>query len=221
VEYSGPVTLSGTADWPLIKKGVPIRHLENHGLWRGIGVYELAPPHADVLLKGVGDVVSAHVGDAFLGTRVSCGQWQRYSAPPSSHGEWRFRTEIWGHSNFDDPRLPGLRIRSTRGIEAAYRIMEETDITSGWLFEYLDKKPGKPLSNSAESRIPFWSVNSWNGTRVPMLCSYRRRMLFPSDRDAFVLSFEGNKAMTEVEIDMESMGAREPHGSIYRSQRRD
>jgi beta-galactosidase len=210
VEYRGPVVLSSTAAWPVIKKGVPVGPLERNGLWRGFGEYLMsADPRADLLLKGVGDVVSAYSTEVFLGTRISGGQWQRYTAPPMSDGTWRFRTEIWGHSNFDDPRLPNLRLTSLRGIESAFQVMWEKDITSGWFFEYFDEEADDG-ARAAAKRIPFWSVNSWNGTRVPMRCSYSKRLTMPANLDAAILSFEGNKAMTEVLIDGNPAGRVNP-----------
>lgn len=40
--------------------------------------------------------------------------------------------EIWGHANFDDHRLPGLRLGSQRGIGEVHAVEAVTDVTAGW-----------------------------------------------------------------------------------------
>ncbi|MDI6617314.1 MAG: beta-galactosidase [Clostridiales bacterium] len=202
VEYKGIINASiKPASCSENVKESPVLYFEDYGLWRGYGIYKIkANPGFPLLLKGAADIVSAYDRDEYLGTRISGGQWQRYSSGKT--GEWNFRVEIWGHSNFDDPRLKSLRLKSSKGIESAYEIIHEEDLSDCWYFDYIEGNIRVLLNKDVDIFQPLMNINSWNSTRTPMKALYSKNYI-PSkyDCDSFVLEVEDNVAYSEVFVD--------------------
>jgi beta-galactosidase len=112
-----------------------LESLETMGVYRGFAWYEgsaLIPPVQGARIKGLlvwqaSDVISLYWGDMYVGTAAP-GGGSRYLAMDGEIASayegagavnripLRARAEIWGHSNFDDIRLPGLRLNSRKGI---------------------------------------------------------------------------------------------------------
>ncbi len=94
------------------------KQLEHAGILRGFGWYRADPPGAEnlrgLLLHDAADVLSVYQGGAYLGTVTPGGG----SAYLPAHGDARqllVRAETWGHSNFDDLRLPAVAAACTQG----------------------------------------------------------------------------------------------------------
>lgn len=125
--------------------------LESLGVYRGRGRYRTtvdATTAEAVLLVGAGDIVDLRLSSAGTEDHSQGGQRPGDEVVPSvarfgaahlvdlRHREGELDltadVEIWGHANFDDHRLPALRLGSQRGIGQAYAVESVTDVTTGW-----------------------------------------------------------------------------------------
>lgn len=187
------------------RRYVPVTNVEQYGLWRGYAFYEIRAKHCrPILLKGVADIISAYEDDQYLDTRISGGQWQIYENRSSC--KWNFRIEIWGHSNFDDSRLQSTRLKSGKGIDGAFEIMMEEDISDCWAFDYFNDNVTEKLKKPLMGLEPLLSPNSWNSTRIPVKALYRRRILLRRDCDSAILYISGNRALSYIYINGEKVG---------------
>ena len=101
-------------------------YLENNGIYRGFAWYEAVSgitaeqsAAARGILVGQGsDVVSVYAGANYVGTAVPGGGTRFLPSPSAIFKDERLtaRVEIWGHTNFDDARLPALKLNSLKGI---------------------------------------------------------------------------------------------------------
>ncbi|MBB6675616.1 beta-galactosidase [Cohnella nanjingensis] len=113
--------------------------LETHGIYRGFAWYEAETPATGgarplgVLIRQGSDVVSLYADGRYLGT-VTPGGSSRYMPLPEGGGARRLsaRAEIWGHSNFDDIRLPALRLHAGKGLTDLVAVTRAREITSNW-----------------------------------------------------------------------------------------
>jgi beta-galactosidase len=195
--------------WAGTRKDACVAALETHGLWRGYGLYAFCTESGNaILLKGAADILYVHNGDAFMGTRISAGQWQYVHGDCS--GEWSIRTEIWGHSNFDDSRLDGMRLKSAKGIAAAFEVLQVEDISGGWAFDYWEEDADEALKRPLNGFEPLLSLNSWNTTRIPVKCLYRKTVVPDAGSNGWILCLEGNKALAKVYVDGRAVGDIKP-----------
>ncbi len=74
--------------------------------------------------------------------------------------------ETWGHANFDDVRLPGLRIGSLRGLGRVWSVLDRRDVGSGWTVDGGTQWAGDPA--------PLRSLGGWSSTRFGRPVTYRR-----------------------------------------------
>lgn len=200
VNFTGSLGVGRNVDmWGNSGRISKIAPLERHGLWRGYGIYRITSrPGLSVILKGVGDIISAYNGARYIDTRISGCQWQYYDKEKT--GEWGFRLEIWGHSNFDDSRLDGMRLKSAKGIEAAFELIKEEDISDCWAFDYFDGNAADAIKRPLNGFEPLLPLNAWNTMRIPAKCLYRRNIVLKKECDALILRVDGNKAASEIYI---------------------
>lgn len=109
--------------------------LENEGIYRGAGRYEVDVPVGTrgLILRSAADIVDVRCGEWCTGwfanggtdawVPLPCEEDQRSAA---------ITTRVWGHSNFDDGRLPSLRLGSCKGLTGIMAVRCECDISSGW-----------------------------------------------------------------------------------------
>jgi hypothetical protein len=74
--------------------------------------------------------------------------------------------ETWGHANFDDARLPALRLGSLRGIGRVWSVLDEQDVTGMWTVEGPGSWAGQPAA------LPV--IGGWSSTRIGLPITYRR-----------------------------------------------
>ncbi|WP_344066883.1 beta-galactosidase [Microbacterium pumilum] len=76
--------------------------------------------------------------------------------------------ETWGHANFDDARLPALRLGSLRGIGRVWGVAAEEDVSGMWTIDGPGQWAGDPA--------PLPVLGGWSSTRVGVPVTYRRRL---------------------------------------------
>ncbi len=197
--------------------------MERNGLYRGTADYVVrAAAGCPVVVMEAADLIRAWRGDAFLGTRISGCQWQRYDAasprslvgaeqPAGSQvavgGErdstvvWRFRTDSWGHSNFDDARLKSMRIASERGVAGLFQIDREDCGGLLWRFRQMETWLPETLSTDDTPFDAILPPNAWNTTRMPLVARYQLSWTLHPDSDACALWMENPVAETAVYVD--------------------
>ncbi len=145
--HAAPALLLGTQRISGFTKegGQPPWPLEQIGIYRGFATFKadsgIAAPPTDrscmgVLVTGASDIVSVYADQAYVGTVVPGGSSRYVAFPePRAVSGWSGCIEIWGHSNFDDRRLPGLRLSSCKGVRDMAAVLAVRNLTSGWRFQ--------------------------------------------------------------------------------------
>jgi beta-galactosidase len=175
-------------------------HMEKAGLYRGYGLYKGyievldAQNTVGILLHNAADVVSLYCNGTYLGTLTPGGEYVFINMPENlkeKNLHFTVRTEIWGHSNFDDSRKAALRIKSLRGFDGATLIINKERIHL-WNLKvgYRDKQP-------YEIKVGF---GGWLTTRKPVQCTYYKKVNIRQDAERYFLLFEGIQCRAAVEV---------------------
>nr|WP_255654523.1 beta-galactosidase [Cohnella sp. REN36] len=186
--------------------------LEAHGVYRGFAWYEAETRYhgetLGVLVREGSDVVSLYADGRYLGT-VAPGGSSRY-LPLEGGGtvhQWTARTEIWGHSNFDDIRLPGLRLRATKGLNGLVAVTRSREITSNWRVSrtqvHKDEKADAGVAGYGEPIVAF---GGWMSPDQPARETYRKTIFLSSGADDWTLRFDGLQATAVVYVDGREAG---------------
>lgn len=194
-------------------------YLEKHGIHRGYAWYEAewkagASEAKGLLLHKAGDVVSLYDGDRYLGTYTPGGA-SRYIEleQPLSSARITARAEIWGHSNFDDPRLPGLRLGSMRGLRGLTAVTRIRDLSGNWRYapsdnaspaEHPDDVFGAPVSR------PIVGFGGWLSERRFRREWFARSFDASPGTDAWALRFDGLEGTAAVYVNGRAAGTVQP-----------
>lgn len=179
------------------------------------------------MLRGAADIVAMQCADTrtrwlanggsdcFVPMEIgSCDVSNEEEGVSTCDRELTVYTRIWGHSNFDDSRLPALRLDSTRGIAGAIAVTAMHDCDSGWLVGYDERKPqlrerlrreGLVLGEQPRAR---GSLGSRSTTVWPHTLAYTRQ-LHVGDTAA-ALHIEGGQARCDVVLDGRPVGTLTP-----------
>ncbi len=139
--------------------------LESLGVYRGRGTYTTTAELTDeLLLVGAADIVDLSVGGR-VRTLAGFGAVERIDVRGLS-GEIHATVEIWGHANFDDARLPPLRLGALRGLGTLWTVIETRDISALWTVD----------GHWAGDPAPLRSLTGWSSTRIGTPVTYTRRI---------------------------------------------
>lgn len=139
--------------------------LESLGVYRGRGIYTTTSDLTDeLLLVGAADIVELSVGGE-VRTLAGFGATQLIDVRGLS-GEIRATVEIWGHANFDDARLPALRLGALRGLGTVWNVLGTQDISALWTVD----------GHWAGDPAPIRVLTGWSSTRVGTPVTYTRRL---------------------------------------------
>lgn len=199
-------------------------YLEKHGIYRGFAWYEAdwkatALGARGILLHKAGDVVSLYDDGRYLGTYAPGGtsQYIPLEHPITDGARVTARTEIWGHSNFDDPRLPALRLGSMRGIRGLSAVTEIRDLSGNWRYapadpaassEHPDEVFGAPVSR------PIVGFGGWLSARRFSREWFARSFAASADSDAWALQFAGLEGTAAVYVNGRAAGTAQPLDAI-------
>jgi hypothetical protein len=152
-----PSTPAGTRELPPT--------LESLGVYRGRGTYSAQAELTDeLLLVGAADVVDLSIGGR-VQTLTGFGAIQRIDTRGLT-GDIEATVEIWGHANFDDARLPALRLGALRGLGTVWTVIETRDISALWTVE----------GHWAGDPAPLRNLSGWSSTRIGTPITYTRRV---------------------------------------------
>ncbi|TCC26337.1 beta-galactosidase [Kribbella sindirgiensis] len=137
--------------------------LESLGVYRGRGTYTATTELTDELLVvGAADIVDLSIGGR-VHTLAGFGATERIAVRELT-GELRATVEIWGHANFDDTRLPSLRLGALRGLGSVWNVVETHDLSALWTVD----------GHWAGDPAPLRSLTGWSSTRIGTPITYTR-----------------------------------------------
>jgi beta-galactosidase len=176
---TAPATPAGTHELPPT--------LESLGVYRGRGTYTTTAELTDeLLLVGAADIVDLSIGGR-VQTLAGFGATERIDTRGLS-GDIQATVEIWGHANFDDARLPSLRLGALRGLGTVWTVVETRDISALWTVE----------GHWAGDPAPLRNLAGWSSTRVGTPITYTRRV--DTDTQA-ALHLDGVRSPVAVTVD--------------------
>jgi len=147
--------------------------LESLGVYRGRGTYSATAELTDVdelLLVGASDLVDLSIDGQMHPTIAGFGATRRVDVGPASgRSAIQATVEIWGHANFDDSRLPSLRLGALRGLGTVWTVQGVQDLDAAWTVD----------GHWAGQPAPLRSLGGWSSTRVGVPVTYARRLDLP------------------------------------------
>lgn len=179
-------------------KGAKAEFLERLGVYRGYAWYEAetnwdADKHQmhGFLVRQASDVVSLYADGTYLGTFTPGGASMFVPASGREAKKLQARVEIWGHSNFDDLRLPALRLPSLKGFKGIATITAVHNITSNWrVHPKVDRSWQGTLTQPDEALWPVVSFGSWLSADYPSQMIFRRTYIPGAGGDSWTLHFQ-------------------------------
>lgn len=159
VEYNIGFTLVGSGAQPLDAVGV----------YRGYASYTAyVAPGKKIFVEDASDIITAYIDNEYYDTKVLGGVCEIY--PASTTGNARFVAEKWGNSNFDDSRLPSIRLTARKGIHGIYAVESERKLRQ-MRFTLAETYGGEVETRGREPQTMICN-DKWNTTRMPAICAY-------------------------------------------------
>ncbi|MDQ0113880.1 beta-galactosidase [Paenibacillus harenae] len=194
----------------LDEKAASASRLETQGIYRGYAWYEasvkasVTPVHG-VLIRQASDVISLYADGDYVGTATPGGgsRYMPLSDPqPLQVGKLLARTEIWGHTNFDDPRLPALRLNAMKGMTGMAAITAVRDLSRNWSVYRADKRELQEelTADIDRSLWPIVSFGGWLSPDHPAFEYYSRSFAAADDADSWTLHFQGLQSHATVYV---------------------
>ncbi|NMA77966.1 MAG: beta-galactosidase [Actinomycetales bacterium] len=151
---------------------VPASSTEAHGLHDGRlrAEFEISPSAVELVVLGAADLVRLELDGNDHGLHVAHGAPLSLPVPGGASHRLRVTTETWGRANFDDPRLPALRLGAGRGAGAVLQIRSARDITDLWEVHGLPDRRGLPEGATP----PLRALGGWSSTRTGETALYVR-----------------------------------------------
>ncbi|WP_020392268.1 beta-galactosidase [Kribbella catacumbae] len=148
--------------------------LESLGAYRGRGTYSSTADLTGVdelLLVGACDLVDLSIAGRFQPTIAGFGATRRIDVrAESGRAAIHATVETWGHANFDDSRLPALRLGALRGLGTLWTVQGVQDLDASWRVD----------GHWAGEPAPVRSLGGWSSTRVGVPITYVRRLELPA-----------------------------------------
>ncbi|WP_127492650.1 beta-galactosidase [Paenibacillus glycanilyticus] len=185
-------------------------YLEQNEIYRGYGWYEAAVP-ADranaaegVLIQNGSDVISLYADGHYVGTTVPGGSSSYLPLTEGlKQGKLVARTEIWGHSNFDDSRLPGLKLNALKGLTGMTLVTGQHEMSRNWsVYRATDRTIRPELTAEADRKLwPVVNLGGWLSPDHPAFEYYRKSFIPGEQADSWILHFEGMQSTAKVFVD--------------------
>ncbi|OMF22717.1 hypothetical protein BK133_25790 [Paenibacillus sp. FSL H8-0548] len=194
-------------------------YLEQAGIYRGFAWYEAKVQLPEdnrvdgLLIRQGSDVVSLYGAGRYVGT-VAPGGGSSFLKLDSdlASGDILARVEIWGHSNFDDARLPGLRLHAMKGLTGISAITERHNLSRNWsVYRASDRVLRKELVERPDCRMwPIVSFGGWMSPDHPAFEYYRKSFHASETASSWTLHFEGIQSLATLFVNGKKIGAVHP-----------
>jgi len=188
-----------------VPAGKRVCSMEDAGVYRGGIFYDLSlAKDGQLLLHHAADILTVWHENAQAHSLYATGG---HVMLPVQAGRCCIYAESWGHSNFEDARLPSLHMGSGKGIDKITFICRVEDVTELWRISprnkyTLQEKP----EYEAQDRIMATSINTWSYPVSPMTAVFRRSIFFDADCNRFLLRFEKMPAQVTVWVNNRLVG---------------
>jgi hypothetical protein len=148
--------------------------LESLGAYRGRGTYSATADLTGVdelLLVGASDLVDLSIAGRMQPTIAGFGATRRLDVRTvEGRSTLQATVETWGHANFDDSRLPALRLGALRGLGTLWTVQGVQGLDASWSVD----------GHWAGEPAPIRSLGGWSSTRVGVPITYSRGLELPS-----------------------------------------
>ncbi len=194
-------------------------YLEHGGIYRGYAWYEAAvrPPEGKavqgMLIRQGSDVISLYAGGQYAGTVAPGGGSSFLPLSGGLHDERLLaRVEIWGHSNFDDARLPGLRLHAMKGLTGLSAVTEIRDLSRNWsVYRAADRTLRTELTASPDCSLwPVVNFGGWLSPDHPAFEYYRKTFRASESASSWTLHFQGIQSLARLFVGGKEIGAVNP-----------
>jgi hypothetical protein len=178
------------------RTGITTRHelspsSEEVGVHRGRTHYSTALDGAgELLVEGASDIVDLALDGVALPTVAGFGA--TFLLRVAGAGRLDATVETWGHANFDDVRLPALRLGSLRGLGRVWSVVGRSDVSALWRVSAAGAWPGQPA--------PLRTLGGWSSTRVGEPVTYSRELPVDGTRH-HALRLAGVAGSVQVSVD--------------------
>jgi len=146
--------------------------LESLGVYRGRATYAATVDLTgvpDLLLVGAADLVDLSVAGRARPSIAGFGATERIDVRDvPGRAVLHATVETWGHPNFDDARLPALRLGGLRGLGTVWTVTGAQNLSAHWSVDGADQWAGDPP--------PIRSLGGWSSTRVGRPVTYTRTL---------------------------------------------
>ncbi|HEU5128525.1 MAG TPA: beta-galactosidase [Glycomyces sp.] len=156
----------------------------------------------ELLIEGAGDIVDLALDGRALPSRAPFGV--PFLVPAGGADLLEATVETWGHSNFDDARLPALALGSLRGLGRVWSVTAREDVGALWTVDGDEQWAAAP----APTRV----LGGWSSTRIGRPVTYRRALPGEGHR---ALHLTGLATTCEVAVDGEPRAVGPEHPWIH------
>jgi beta-galactosidase len=196
--------------------------LENRGIYKGYSWYKakFTSPESKgvsgVLLQDASDICSVYTNDQYHGTVVPGGgsYYIPFEAEKSSKDmKLLVRSEIWGHSNFDDARLSAFRLKGQKGLTGAVAVTDILKLNSNWRFKEVRTSNEHHVYTALSCDTKSWPLinwSSWMTEHHPSYGYYRKSFSPSAHSNTWVLHLPGVKSLVTVFINGNEAGKVNP-----------
>jgi len=203
---------------PLAECGSTPKYLEQAGIMRGIGWYSgridrsITEQITGLLLHDASDILSVYWDNLYQGTVApggGCAYLPRRAGEVGASGGLIVRAEIWGHSNFDDARLPALRLDALKGLSGITAVLRERALGGNWQW-YPQAGHSAPLSAIPDIPAPIVRWGRWITNAQPEAGVYLKTVDLSAEANAWVLHFAGLQTLVHVTVNGQPCGVVNP-----------
>ncbi|MCU9613093.1 beta-galactosidase [Caldibacillus lycopersici] len=191
-------------------------YLEDAGIYRGYAWYAgdiLLESHKlkGLYLQNGSDILSVYVDKKYIGTFTPGGA-NEFIAVADDFTEKAsiklcVRTEIWGHSNFDDSSVPALKLDAKRGIGNIIAIVDQKQIRENWTYY-----PNLTDTTVLAENNNRWAVTNWGGwfSAKPISKGIYKKRLYIAKNRVKILGFSKLDSSLRMFIDGKDLGVIHP-----------
>ena len=110
--------------------------LEDHQIFRGYGEYHYEDVTGDgIYVEQASDIITPYINGKGLKSIIAANT-PLVIEQPLKADTISFKTEIWGHTNFHDSRLPGLELSAKRGLHNVFSMSNKRPFTNGMIVSH-------------------------------------------------------------------------------------
>ena len=207
-EASRPAELAvaeALATWETVRTSTSPAPLETFGIYREAGRYRATVPAGTIglVLQAAADIIDVASPQWRTGWFANGGTDRWLPAPTSLDAQPLIvTTRVWGHSNFDDDRLPSLHLGSFKGLSAILAVTGSHDISTGWIIS------GVSGPHIGATPPPVGGIG-WMSSTFPQTVRYTKRV-DPHHHGTAAIHVPGIHARAEVAVNGTTIGVLTP-----------